>query len=157
METGLTVKINDAEFEARLKNIILQLQPGPQSAGLMRAIGYYMRKRTVGHFAEQADPEGQAWKPLAESTLARPLVKNKRKQGNRKILHGRSGDLRQRIKSLSDATSAEAGTNIYYAAYHQFGAPRAHIPIRAFLGIADEDAQGIHNLAWDYLTRVLNG
>lgn len=157
METGLTVDIDDREFEGRLRNIYQQLQAGAQSRGLMRAIGYYMRRRTLKHFADEEDPWGEAWEPLAESTLARPLVKDKRKRGNRKILHGRTGDLRGKIQSLSDETSAEIGTNIFYGIFHQEGAPRARIPVRAFLGVADEDAEGIYDLAWAYLVRAMNG
>lgn len=155
METGLTVRVDDAEFQARLGNIIRQL--GSQSPGLMRAIGYYLRRRTVQHFEDEADPEGKPWEPLARATLARPLVKDVRRRGGRKILHGRTGHLRSRMQSRSDATSAEVGTNVFYGPFHQFGAPRAHIPVRAFLGIGEEDATGIHNLAWDYLVRVTGG
>ena len=222
METGLEITIDDAEFQAKLANIIVQL--GSQSSGLMRAIGYYMRRRTVQHFADENDPEGQAWEPLKESTVRGRMSLKRRnsydaaqraqgraaltiqraertiaraqgtigraantglvtraqeriaraqlrigkarfraeKAGNRearargKILQD-SGDLRKSIESLSDATTAEIGTNMFYGPFHQFGAPRAHIPIRAFLGVADEDAEGITNLAWDYLVRVTGG
>jgi len=160
METGLTVAIDDREFEARLGNIIRQLRPGGQTAGLMRAVGYYMRRRTDTHFKDEKDPEGRAWEPLKECTIAGRRIgpRAKKRGGKRKIaiLQDR-GTLRRSINSIADATSAEIGTNLHYAGYHQFGAPRAHIPIRAFLGVADEDAEGIENLALDYLARVMGG
>ena len=155
METGLTVEVDDAEFQAKLQNVMVQL--GTRSAGLMRAIGYYMRRRTLQHFREESDPEGKAWRPLKESTIAgrRTGPRAKRRGGARKLaILQDTGAGRRSITSLSDATSAEIGTNVHYMAFHQEGAPRANIPIRAFLGVADEDAAGIENLAWDYLVRV---
>ena len=69
METGLTVAIDDREFEARLGNIIRQLRPGGQTAGLMRAVGYFMRRQTIKRFDQEVDPEGYDWEPLKESTV----------------------------------------------------------------------------------------
>ncbi len=154
-ETGITITVDDAEFQARLRNIWLQLQPGSQSAGLMRAIGYYMRRSTMQNFASESDPDGVAWHPLAASTLRRPHVKRStRAAGHRKILQGRTSDLRNKMESRSDATEVAIGTNIFYSRFHQEGAPRAHIPVRRFLGFGEEDYRGIENLAWDYLVRV---
>jgi phage gpG-like protein len=191
METALTVDVDDRAFEAHLHNIIIQL--GSQGPGLMRAIGYYLRRQTVGHFEEEEDPEGRGWpdsqriKYKHHAARTRRVLVNKgtktlvqiksgpRKGQMRTKWVGRTyreeqvearlerigktlqdtGDLRRSIESLSDATSAEVGTNIYYGAFHQFGAPRAHIPVRAFLGIAEEDAGGIEALAHDYLVRAL--
>ena len=156
METGLTIEVDDAEFQAKLQNVMVQL--GTRSAGLMRAIGYYMHRRTIAHFRAEEDPEGKAWEPLKERTVAGRRVgpRAKKKGGSRKIaILQDTGQLRRSISSLADATSAEIGTNIFYGVFHQDGAPRAHIPVRAFLGVADEDMAGIENLAWDYLVRVM--
>lgn len=164
-ESEVTIKVDDAEFQARLRNILFQL--GSQSSGLMRAIGYYMRKRTVQHFTDEEDPEGNAWEPLKAATIAARRVgpRAKKRGGSRviKILQD-SGWLRNHIESLSDNTSAEIGTNVFYGIFHQgedpdayYSAPRAHIPRRAFLGISDGDLGGIHDLAWAYLVRVTNG
>ncbi|HUT57680.1 MAG TPA: phage virion morphogenesis protein [Phycisphaerae bacterium] len=204
----MIIEVEDAEFQARFENIWRQLQPGSQSRGLMRAVGYYMRRRTLKHFEEESDPEGRDWEPLQQSTImsrmragsraryrragrsmgralaakerAEHALSRARKDSTRakaqgridranqritkagatqaraagKILSGQTGDLRRRITSIADATSAEIGTNVFYGIFHQEGAPRAHIPVRAFLGIADEDAGGIEKLAWDYLVRV---
>ena len=155
MEAGVTIGVDDAEFQARLANIILQL--GSQSRGLMRAVGYYMRRRTLKHFEEESDPESKPWPLLKERTVAGRRVgpRAKTKSGARKVaILQDTGAGRRSITSLSDATSAEIGTNLYYMIFHQEGAPRAKIPVRAFLGIADEDAGGIEKLAWDYLVRV---
>ena len=158
MESEVTIKVDDAEFQARLRNILFQL--GSQSSGLMRAVGYYMQKRTVQHFADEEDPEGQAWDPLKPATIsARRVGPRAKKPGGRraiKILQD-TGTLRRSITSLSDNTSAEIGTNVFYGIFHQEGAPRAHIPVRAFLGVSDGDLGGLHNLAWDYLVRCTNG
>jgi len=155
VETALRVTIDDRELQARLRTIILQL--GDKGEGLMRAIGYYMRRRTVTHFREESDPQGRGWQALAESTLARPHVKDKRRAGQRKILAGRTGQLRSRIESIADSTSVEVGTNVFYGPFHQFGAPRANIPVREYLGIGPADARAIHDLAWDYLIRCTSG
>lgn len=60
---------------------------------------------------------GQAWAPLAKSTL-----RNKRRK-NRKILQirGQAGGLLGSITTGWDETYAEIGTNLVYARIHQLG------------------------------------
>lgn len=82
---------------------------------------------------------GQAWEPLAPSTIedraangfsAGPILK-------------RSGALRADATSVHeyDAHSAAVGTNdtVGYAKYHASDAPRTKIPLRDFLAVAEED------------------
>jgi phage virion morphogenesis protein len=158
METALRVTIEDRELQARLRTIILQL--GDRGEGLMRAIGYYMRRRTVTHFREESDPQGKPWAELADSTVAARRIGKKAKRGKapRKVsILQDTGTLRGRIESIADSTSVDIGTNVFYGPFHQMGAPRANIPVREFLGIGPADARAIHDLAWSYLIRCTSG
>jgi phage gpG-like protein len=50
-------------------------------------------------------------------------------------------------------TYAEVGTNVVYAATHQFG--RGAIPARPFLMLQDEDRPAICDVLRDYMLRPL--
>jgi phage gpG-like protein len=84
MESGLTVHVDNARVMRALRATWLACKPGPQTAGLMRAVGYYIRKQTDQHFRDEKGPQG-AWKALKDATVARRR-KGKRKDVGHKIL-----------------------------------------------------------------------
>lgn len=86
----------------------------------MRAIAGDMERAVEKNFASQGRP---AWLGLAPGTIA-GRIKGGTWPG--KILQ-RTGQLASSIESRSDSTSATVGTNLAYAAIHQFGGrTRAH-------------------------------
>ena len=83
-------------------------------------------------FEQSRAPDGSPWAPLASSTVAR------RRQGSSKPLID-TGRLRNSINASSGPSSLKVGTNVPYAAYHQFGTE--DIPARPFLPVVG-DAEG---------------
>lgn len=86
-------------------------------------------------------PEGDAWAALSEGYAAR-----KRKGGILEL----EGDLRDSIVSLVSGGTVEVGTNLVYAATHQYGDEDRGIAERAFLGLSGADEAELSELivAW---------
>lgn len=80
-------------------------------------------------FRSSTDPTGARWQPLAEAT------KKKRRQGSGKILVD-TGVLRNSVNARPGPRSVRFGTNVPYAATHQFGSGK--VPRRGFLPINED-------------------
>lgn len=98
----------------------------------LAAIGNALKEEARLRFVEQASPYGPAWKPLSPATLANP-----RRGRNAQILRD-TGRLMNSITYESNASSATVGTNVIYAAIHQFGGKagrgrKVTIPARPYL------------------------
>ena len=135
---------------------------------------------TRENFLGQHDPDGKPWKPLKRPRRRkRDLVRGKKrgraKKGQDQILLD-TGILRASITAsdpvkASDnqtakqnkatagsahveemtGTSLEWGTNLNYAAVHQYGYPPRNIPARPFLGINDQMSNDIAELVGDFI------
>lgn len=126
---------------------------------LTRAIAGRLEASTHKRFERETDPEGKAWK------------KSKKESGKTLTV---SGLLNQSISSAYDEKQAVVGTNLVYAAIHQFGgvikpkakralcfningqtvfARKVTMPARPFLGISDDDIDSVK----DIVKRYLNG
>lgn len=128
-------------------------------AGVMNAIAEGIRTSTLERFRSEESPEGSKWKPS---------IRAERKGG--KTLT-KSAGLKNSIKAQADGSGAAVGTNLIYAATHQFGAERTirakksrylrfqigdrwvsvpsvrvNIPARPFLGISQEDKEEIKEI-----------
>ena len=71
-----------------------------------------------------------------------------------------TGALRQSIDELSDNDTALVGTNMVYAAIHQFGGwagrnRKVYIPARPFLQLTNEDKQDLMDDVQDYFANLL--
>ena len=71
-----------------------------------------------------------------------------------------TGALRQSIDELSDNDTARVGTNMVYAAIHQFGGwagrnRKVYIPARPFLQLTNEDKQDLMDDVQDYFASLL--
>ncbi len=101
-------------------------------------------------FDAEADPEGRPWRPLKAATIsqrARKGYTGPKLQRTRRLLDS--------ILPYHDAATAVVGTNLRYAATHQFGdehdisvrgvvARRGrNIPARPFLGLGPGDREEI--------------
>lgn len=127
---------------------------------LMDEIGSALADSTRHRFEAQKDPEGKPWRPLSEMTILGRLggvskaytkkmnftARAKRQIGNMKILQA-SRRLELSITHHVSRDAVEVGSNVIYAAIHQFGGEagrgkKIRIPARPYLGIdaADESA-----------------
>jgi len=72
-----------------------------------------------------------------------------------------TGALRQSIDELSDNDTALVGTNMVYAAIHQFGGwagrnNKVFIPARPFLQLTNEDKQDLMDDVQDYFASLIS-
>ena len=129
------------------------------------ALAEVVRESTLERFRQGRDPEGRRWRTSIRAANG----------GGRTLI--KSAQLRNSIHSHSDATGFAVGTNVKYAATHQFGEPgrtirarrknalcfqigghwiskkqvRIHIPARPFFGLSDEDMQEIKGTVEDFI------
>ncbi|WP_417436578.1 phage virion morphogenesis protein [Hoeflea sp.] len=160
---SITMQIRDAEVRRgfrKLERLMTDTTP------VMAAIGTGLVGTTHMRFVTQTDPEGQAWAALNTGYAA-----DKR---NSRILT-ESGRLRDSINSRPGNDEVLVGTNVIYAAIHQFGgtilpkagthlwfriggalirAAKVTLPARAFLGISSDDEAMIAETVFGFLERV---
>lgn len=149
----LTVQVDDAAVLASLKRLAQRCQ---NLTPAMNAIGHELTENIRLGFKSATSPYGQRWQPLAQSTILGRLGKNKSNflksgkisaRGQREAMAGfvplsDTGQLRNSISHQADATGVTVGTNLIYAATHQFGrmGPRGRIPARPFMPIRNGQA-----------------
>lgn len=120
------------ELRAQMQSLESKLKDTePLMAHIANTLGIF----TSQSFEKETSPFGEKWKPLSSATL-------QKSKGIKKKLVDK-GKLVNSIHTSHTATSATIGTNIKYAAIHQFGgkAGRNHktiIPARPFLPINDK-------------------
>lgn len=153
----------DGELEELLER--LKQVENLDKAGLNNAIAEALRSNTEERFEKQQSPEGTPWKRSIRAAAGggQTLVKT---AGLKNSVHARASE-----------AGAEVGTNLKYAATHQFGASgrtiraknkpflsfqmdgrwirkkqvTVNIPARPFLGISDEDRQDIRDMVEEAL------
>lgn len=162
----VSIQIDDSRLKAALENLERSgLDLGPA----MRKIAHAMATETERNFAAQGRPR---WKPLEETTLlnrARSSKRFSKKDGStsekKRGIHRKdggllksalnrmenamilqdSGRLASSISTDFDSTHAVIGTNVEYAAIHQFGGMagrgrKVKIEARPFLPITADGA-----------------
>ncbi|MFY3986072.1 phage virion morphogenesis protein [Achromobacter xylosoxidans] len=160
----LVVEINDAKFAeamARLTELARDVTPA------LRGIGEYLANSSRDRFKTQTAPDGSAWAPLSKwYEQAKPVNKDKIL-----TLHGY---LCNTIHWQVMPDSVLVGSNLEYAAIHQFGGiirpkrgkalkvggrlvSQVRIPAREYLGVSAEDAAGCEGVVADYLGGAFEG
>ena len=168
----ITIKVDDTGVQNLLETLqsrIRHMQP------IMRSIAEIMRDEVEENFAQEGRPK---WKPLRPSTIAK-----REKEGHwpGRILQ-MHGHLAASISAKATNTQAIVGTNVEYAAIHQFGGktaptkitpkhkkalflpgaahpvksvtrPGATIPARPFLSIPDAGVEKIRQRLTRYITQ----
>ncbi|SFU85430.1 phage virion morphogenesis (putative tail completion) protein [Paenacidovorax caeni] len=132
---------------------------------LLAELGEYGLRSTRARFKSQTAPDGTAWAAL------QPWYQREKRRNKSRILT-LNGYLRgQMTWQLVGDRTVEIGSNLPYAAVHQFGAtikPRAArvlmfrghvaksvtIPARPYLGLSDEDRSEIVERTLEWLQRV---
>ncbi len=135
--------------------------------GLNASLAEAVRESTLERFKQGKAPDGQKWKP-SQRVL---------QEGGRTLV--KTAQLRNSIRAKADASGFAVGTNVKYAATHQFGDPgrtiraknkkalrfrvggrwvskkqvRVTIPARPFLGLSDEDMREIRETLEDFIGR----
>ena len=134
----IEVSIDDREVRELLSNL---LQRTRNLAPAMKIVGEIIRTSVVKNFEYGGRPR---WRPSRRAL----------RSGGKTLIA--SARLMKSIKAKAYPDRAEVGTNLIYAAIHQFGgwAGRgymAKIPARPFLMVQDVDWQEIKKALADYL------
>lgn len=104
------------------------LKQGSDLEPALRDIGEYLLESTQQRFIDQQAPNGEPWDPLSPKTLA------KKKRQDRVLIE--TGTLVDTLHYQLGVNQLTLGSNMEYAATHQFGRESDGIPARPFLGIA---------------------
>lgn len=131
----------------------------------MLEIAGMLERGVRDRFERTEDPQGKPWTPSKRAL----------EEGGRTLSD--TGALLSSIASASDAFSAIVGTNLVYAAIHQFGGtirpregsgkkalntpfgPRGavNMPARPFLGFGPYETEEIETILGDHLRRAFEG
>lgn len=130
-------------------------------------LGNVARESTLERFKQGKDPTGRRWKTSIRAA----------ETGGKTLID--SAQLRNSIRTKSDASGFAVGTNVKHAATHQFGDKgrtirakrsknlrfriggtwvskkkvKVNIPARPFLGLSDEDMQEIKATTEEFIGR----
>jgi|GEM_PF-804944 len=144
------ITIHQARVQALFKRLAQRMD---DMTPVMAEIGEIVTESVQRNFEEHRSPEGEKWKELSPATVIS------------KVLRGRNTDdilidKTTLIKSIHPRASKDrvrVGTDVIYAAIHQFGGEtgKGHavdMPARPFLGIRAEDWPEIEDTINDWLT-----
>ena len=135
----IRIELNDTEVRRGLQRLIAA---GADLSPAMRVIATHLADRAEDAFEQETSPTGQPWPPLKPAT-----VKERTRKGYTPIKRlQRTGTLVRSILADWDNRTAVAGTNLIYAAPHQFGSDKRNIPARPFLGISTHDERVIQDI-----------
>lgn len=146
---GTAIKISDGFIEFDDGGVTSALERLGQFGGDMEDcfddIGEYLLRVTAERFESESGPGGEPWQDVAPKT--------REKKRHPKILT-ESGHLRGSFSYAADATELVFGTNVIYAAIHQFGgeAVGSPIPARPFLGFDSDDEERIYEIVLKHLS-----
>lgn len=140
----------DAESVTQIqKHLKAKVQKLQDMTKFWELAGAYMQKQTINErFEKEQTPEGTKWKPLSPARVRQRLKKHKK--GHMKILQD-MGELRKSVTYEAGENYVRIGSNLKYAATHQFG--RSNIPARPYLGITESEKLHILNMCRAYLKR----
>ncbi len=122
-----------AEIEQALASLRTRLS---DIKPLLNEVSRIYYESTMTRFRSHTSPDGRSWKPLSPRTIA----DKKRLPSIESPYHQliRTGKLRSAIKVRHIDGGVRIGlmkSEVPYAIHHQYGAPRANIPQRKFLGV----------------------
>ena len=146
--TGAAIEIRPeglAALDRRIDRLLAGLNnPEPLLRELAAAGESQTRRRME---SDKRGPDGTPWPEWSPGYAAT-------RHGGQSLLDAR-GDLIQSLTAFADRQTAGWGTNLIYAATHQFG--RGAIPARPFMGVSDDDERELLDLAEEWLDRLLGG
>jgi phage virion morphogenesis protein len=158
----MAVTLTTEGMEAALDG--LQRLAGFDAAQVLDEVGAIVEDSTKVRIAdEKTAPDGTPWADWSADYAA-----TRRAQHSLLVASGNPG-LLESIQRYASPTEVEIGSNMIYAAVHQFGAaqgafgntsrgspiPFGDIPARPYLGLSDDDRQEIEAFVSDRLGDLL--
>lgn len=108
MVSDVKVRVLSADISRAVDELVAKLPANGDFSDVTRAWAVVLKSGAQLRFRAQAGPDGQAWK------------KSRRTEGGGQTL-SLTRRLRNSITSAYSGTTATVGTNVVYAAIHQFG------------------------------------
>lgn len=118
--------------------------------GLGHAIGAELESQTRRRITEEkASPDGVPWPDWSEDYAAT-------RHGGHSLLQG-DDDLLDSVQSLVSDDQVETGSNLIYAAIHNYGGEEVGMPIpqREYLGLSDENTDDLQATVDDFVDRFV--
>lgn len=141
---GASLELRGVE---RLNNVLDRLG-GVDPQHILSVLGNIVEKQTVDRLIDgKESPDGDAWSEWS------PWYAQSR-HSNQNLLQS-SGNLIDSIQSVFGFGSAEVGTNLFYAASHQFGDAKRKIPQREFLGVSADNLVELQNTLDDWADSLI--
>ncbi|MEM7213252.1 MAG: phage virion morphogenesis protein [Pseudomonadota bacterium] len=138
--TGVRLEIDSAELETMLQAVHALGRLG-RPAELLEGMGAVLESSVRRRISEEQEaPDGTPWAEWSDSYAG------SRHSGHDLLMN--EGELLDSIAFLTDpgSKSVAVGSNLVYAAVHQFGGdelpasnPASNIPQREYLGLSSED------------------
>ncbi|MEG3640446.1 phage virion morphogenesis protein [Magnetococcus sp. PR-3] len=149
MSVGLQFDLREIETAARA----VGRMGGLQVNELLDNIGMEITALTVEHITQtKADSHGNPWPKWSEIYAALPPKKR-----GKKLLE-KEGSLQDSITHRVDGDeSVQVGSNLAYAAIHQFGGAevgKPGLPARPYLYIASSERSLLEDLVMEHLERL---
>jgi phage virion morphogenesis protein len=146
MAIVIQIDVDDSKVQAMLQRLIAF---GSHPRKAMEDIATYGESSTRQRFADQAGPDGAAWLPSQRV----------QEKGGKTLIKDRH--LLDSIVSSAGDNGAEWGSNLIYAAIHQFGGQagrgrKVEIPPRPYLGINSEDEENILDIINGHLASAVD-
>jgi len=121
---------------------------GAELHELLDIIGDTVESQTRRRIEEQEGaPDGSAWPEWSEKY-------EKTRHSNHGFLLG-EGDLLDSLGYVVSSDGVEVGTNMIYAATHQFGDDDRGIPARPYLGLSSDDEDELEIVINNYLEGLI--
>lgn len=155
----MSVDFDAKTATASLRGLLAGIEnPAP----LLAQLGEVALRSTRARFSSQTAPDGTAWQALV------PWYKKEKSQNKNRVLTLRGYLRGQLVSQVVGSKSVEVGSNLVYAAVHQFGGTilpknakllhfRGHvaksvtIPARPYLGLSDADQNELVERTLDWL------
>jgi len=152
---NISISLNDVEVRRGIGGLLTAAE---DLTPLLDEIGSYVENTTKLRFSDGVGPDGKAWTPSRRAA----------REGGQTLLN--HGHLRDSITYVIQGDEVMIGTNVIYAAIHQFGGvirpksakklafrtpdglrlvDQVTIPARPYLGVNDEDKQEIRYIFKD--------
>jgi phage virion morphogenesis protein len=161
MSMRIEVSFDDSKIQNVLSGIV---DLGEDQSGLMAVLGSFIENSTKDRFETEITPAGVPWLPSRRAIA----------EGGKTLTD--KGHLRDSITYASSHDEAVIGTNLIYAAIHQFGGTieakdggklkfahsngfavldQVTIPARPFFGLSSDDERGIEDSTADFLEDII--
>jgi phage virion morphogenesis protein len=132
------------ELQSRLKKL-----SRIKKAEILDIVGAQVESQTRRRIRdEKTDPSGNSWPAWSSHYAAR-------RPAGRTLLMNEDHLLDSVTHLAVDSDSIEVGSNLIYAASHQFGDGDRGIPMRAYLGISEDNEKELLREMDEYLDKVI--